>query len=227
VKLRAMRHCAELLWRGRIWGPARFDRHPSFYMSHAQFGEDMILRHLVGEKRRGFYVDIGAHHPFYFSNTFWFYRRGWRGLNVDALPGAMSAFNALRPRDINVEACLARTDGEIVQFNIPTQAAEASCKSPTQSTYHSIEMRTRSLASLLAEFMPRGIEIDFMSVDCEGLDEDILRGNDWERFKPNYLLVESEAAFEVFGSCNLGAYLESLGYAPLGKSGLSYILGLR
>jgi FkbM family methyltransferase len=186
----------------------------------------MILRHLVGQKRHGFYVDIGAHHPFYLSNTFWFYRNGWRGLNVDALPGAMNSFNALRPRDINVEACLAHSDGTVVQLAVPTQTAEASCSPTSDPASKRIEMRSRSLASLLSEYMPPGVEIDFMSVDCEGLDEEILRGNDWERFKPNYLLVESQAAFDAFGSSTLGVYLREQGYTPIAKSGLSYVLRL-
>jgi len=185
----------------------------------------MILRHILGSKRTGFYVDVGAHHPFYLSNTFWFYRRGWRGLNVDALPGVMNAFNALRPRDINVEACLGRTDGEVVEFHIPEQAAEASCQRPTgDSESRTVQMRTRSLASLLAEFVPRGTAIDFMSVDCEGLDEEILRGNDWQRFRAKHLVVESQAAFEGFADSGLGVYLRTLGYAPVAKAGLSYIL---
>jgi hypothetical protein len=71
--------------------------------SWSQEGEDLILARIFGDKPDGFYVDVGAHHPKRFSNTYYFYRRGWRGINIDAMPGSMLAFNRLRPSDINIE----------------------------------------------------------------------------------------------------------------------------
>jgi hypothetical protein len=51
----------------------------------------------------GFYIDVGAHHPFRYSNTHMLYRRGWRGINIDPIPGAKIAFDRFRPGDINLE----------------------------------------------------------------------------------------------------------------------------
>ena len=80
------------------------------YRSFAQEGEDRVLFSLLfklhGGKHidNGFYVDVGAHHPYYLSNTYIFYRQGWRGLNIDAMPGSMALFEKNRPRDINLES---------------------------------------------------------------------------------------------------------------------------
>ena len=63
-------------------------------MSYSQQGEDMILKSLFQDHQSGFYVDVGAHHPSRFSNTYFFYLRGWRGINIDAMPGSMAAFPA-------------------------------------------------------------------------------------------------------------------------------------
>src|SRR5688500_1685041 len=68
-------------------------------LSYALEGEDMVLRRLFEGKTRGFYVDVGAHHPRRFSNTYYFYRRARRGINIDAAPGSMEAFNRDRSRD--------------------------------------------------------------------------------------------------------------------------------
>jgi len=65
--------------------------------SYSQEGEDMILRRIFEDNETGFYVDVGAHHPARFSNTNYFYKRGWRGLNIDAMPGSMSKFKKYRP----------------------------------------------------------------------------------------------------------------------------------
>lgn len=71
--------------------------------SYSQEGEDMILHRIFERQCKGFYVDIGAHHPFRFSNTYLFYKRGWSGINIDAMPGSMNIFNKFRNRDINLE----------------------------------------------------------------------------------------------------------------------------
>jgi hypothetical protein len=85
-------------------------RHPEsigpVHLSYAQEGEDMVLRRIFEDQPLGFYVDVGAHHPVRFSTTYFFYRRGCRGINIDATPGSMDAFRRLRPRDINLEVAI-------------------------------------------------------------------------------------------------------------------------
>ena len=71
--------------------------------SYSQEGEDLIINRLIDSKKNGFYIDIGAHHPFRFSNTYKFYKMGWNGINIDAMPGSMKLFREKRPRDINIE----------------------------------------------------------------------------------------------------------------------------
>ena len=78
--------------------------------SYSQEGEDRILQRLFENQTPGFYVDIGAHHPRRFSNTYIFYKQGWRGINVDATPGSMFLFRVFRKRDINLEIAVDATD---------------------------------------------------------------------------------------------------------------------
>ena len=78
---------------------------PHARAAHGQHGEDLVLWGLLGADAAapGFYVDVGAHDPAKYSNTKLFYDAGWRGLNVDPRPGMKAAFDAARPRDVNVE----------------------------------------------------------------------------------------------------------------------------
>lgn len=76
------------------------------HKSYSQEGEDMILSRIFGDKKNGFYVDVGAHHPFRFSNTYLFYKRGWLGINIDAMPGSMRLFDRFRKNDINIESAI-------------------------------------------------------------------------------------------------------------------------
>jgi hypothetical protein len=77
---------------------------PFAIRSYSQEGEDRVLAHVldIGRRDPGFYVDVGAHHPQRFSNTYAFYLAGWRGLNIEPRPGSLSLFQRLRPRDINL-----------------------------------------------------------------------------------------------------------------------------
>lgn len=71
--------------------------------SWSQESKDLILQRIFENKPNGFYIDLGAHHPRRFSNTYLFYSQGWRGVNIDAMPGSMIEFNKERSGDLNLE----------------------------------------------------------------------------------------------------------------------------
>ena len=81
--------------------------------SYSQEGEDMILKRFFEGKQRGFYVDVGSHHPKRFSNTYFFYKTGWRGINIDPMPGSMKLFDKIRTRDINLECGIFESEDEL------------------------------------------------------------------------------------------------------------------
>src|SRR5689334_5444047 len=92
--------------RERAAAPRR--RKPRYFRhSFAQEGEDLVRASFFEGRRNGFFVDVGAHHPKRFSNTYHFYLfRERRGINIDATPGSMTAFRRARPEDINIEAAV-------------------------------------------------------------------------------------------------------------------------
>jgi hypothetical protein len=67
--------------------------------SYSQEGEDMILNRIFEGKCQGFYVDIGAHHPRRFSNTYFFYKHGWTGINVEPNPDVVRIFTPFPPEN--------------------------------------------------------------------------------------------------------------------------------
>src|SRR4051812_39740676 len=97
MKHAALRLVADILcrWRpmyGRRW--------------YSQEGEDILLSKLLHDVSRGSFVDVGCHHPQRFSNTYHFYRRGWRGINIDPLPGTRRRFAWARPGDVTLEVAI-------------------------------------------------------------------------------------------------------------------------
>lgn len=166
---------------------------------YSQEGEDLVIARLFDHKRDGFYVDVGAHHPIRFSNTYLLYRLGWRGINVDAAPGSMEAFRRLRQDDINIE-CLVSSRNEVQEFYVLNEPAlstgslelahQRSREDPRYAIVHTATLKPRTLASILDEYLPPGCAIDLLNVDVEGLDLDVLQSNDWARYRPSMVLAE-------------------------------------
>ena len=167
--------------------------------SFSQEGEDLLLKRIFEHKKNGFYIDVGAHHPFRFSNTYLFYKKGWKGINLDAMPNSMKIFEKYRPRDINLEIPVGK-DGEKLVYYIFNEPAlntfdknriEAIVSKSVYTLIREMEIQIRSLKSILDEYLPKGQNIDFMSIDVEGLDFEVLKSNDWKKYRPEILLVES------------------------------------
>ena len=167
-------------------------------LSYSQEGEDLILERFFENKKNGFYVDVGAHHPKRFSNTYIFYLKGWRGINIDAMPESMIEFFKERPKDINLEIGVSKEQKEMVyhMFNQPainTFSINEAWKSEGIERFKIIDkktIKTLPLKMILKEHLPQNTKIDFMSIDVEGLDLEVIQSNDWERFRPKIVLVE-------------------------------------
>lgn len=202
--------------------------------SYAQEGEDLVLRRFFENQRHGFYVDIGAHHPHRFSNTFFFYRRGWRGINVDAMPGSMDAFRAERPNDINVEAAVGTSTESMAYYVFNERALNGLCREVAErrdgkhgnKIVARVSIRPRRLSDILDEHLPAGSAIDFISVDVEGHDLDVVQSNDWSRYRPRIVLVEDldrRPLDEIEKSALIG-YLKEQGYQAWARTFNTVIL---
>lgn len=166
--------------------------------SWSQEGEDMVLRRIFEKQTTGFYVDVGAHHPKRFSNTYFFYRRGWTGINIDAMPGSMRSFQKSRPKDINIEIGISKERGELdyYVFNEPALnsfssdlSAEREKANNAYSLKQVIKVEVLPLSEILAQHLGER-NIDFLSVDVEGVDLAVLQSNDWSKYRPKFVLAE-------------------------------------
>jgi len=200
---------------------------PFVNLAYSQDGEDMILRRLFERQKTGFYVDVGAHHPFRFSNTCYFYRRGWRGINVDPNPEALEVFRRARPADVNVCVGVSDAPGNLSFhfFNEPalnTFDAGLAVERARLPGYRLLETRNvpvRRLDDLLAEYLPRDRKIDFLSIDVEGMDLSVLRSGDWTRFRPRILLVEAhERTVSAIASDPINMFAVATGYQLIAKT---------
>jgi FkbM family methyltransferase len=208
--------------------------------SYAQAGEDMLVSHAFVELgiRRPTYLDIGAHHPTWLSNTFFFYRRRSHGVLVDADPAVMRKLKLRRPRDELVNAAVAGTDGERTMymfrgatFNLAhmNTLSEEQAEEFRREGWTQVGTMTVPVLSptTLIERHCQGRAPDLVSLDIEGVDLEVLRAWDFARFRPKAIIVET-LSYSDDGSTGvkrpeIGAVMEAAGYSVYGDTHLNTV----
>ena len=189
--------------------------------SYSSFGEDRLILKFLAKQPAGFYVDVGAHAPVDYSNTYALYQRGWRGIAIDPDPAAIDAFRRERPEDKALQVAIGTRPGKVTLhlFNdrsmntVDTALFERTLANPRKRHLGDIVVERQTLAALLTEHVPAGSSIGFMNVDCEGADLDVLRSNDWARFHPALLAIEDlDLDLERVTESVIFRFLRPLGY---------------
>jgi hypothetical protein len=195
---------------------------------YSQHGEDLWLWKFFRESNEGFYVDIGASSPIRLSNTYLFYKAGWAGITVDPIQSLCLSHKRLRPRDTNYHCGVGCGEGLSCFYElIPSVLStfdETCCQSRMDGgaiLRGKYEIPVRPLSAILSSYFADAGErqIDFLTVDVEGLDELVLRSNDWDRYRPRLVVYE----------CNdpdrdtVASFLASCGYAALHDLGCNRI----
>lgn len=176
-----------------------FGDHNDFKVSYSQCGEDLIVAFIFSELQipDWRYLDIGAHHPTEINNTYLFYRQGHRGVCVEADPTLFAEFQRVRGQDICLNVGVGVSEGEADFFimtskslNTFSQKEAERYQSDCQQTIEKVIRMPLVSINMLAEkyFKPHP---NLVSLDIEGLDFEVLRTFDFERFRPEVFCVET------------------------------------
>lgn len=199
-----------------------------FSLAYSQDGEDMVLHSFYEEQygHKGYYVDIGAHHPYRFSNTQFFYDKGWCGINIDPTPNSIKAFEKHRKRDINLNLGIAQQKSSLTfyQFDEPGLNSfdkEISYDRNENTPYNLIKETTIDvvpLSEVLDKHLPKNQAIDFFDIDVEGFDLEVLKSNNWEKYLPNYILVECSFDTENLKEDEIHCFLVEKSYQLVART---------
>lgn len=223
--LHAVKRLLRPLVPARIYDPCR-------QPSYSQDGEDRILARVFDQQTVGCYVDVGAHHPRRFSNTYLFYRRGWQGINIDATPGSMGPFRRERPRDLNLEIGVAEQPGTL-RFHVFDEPALNTFDAARAARLHSqgpyrvqrvCPVAVAPLRDILRDHLPPQSQIDLLTVDVEGADLAVLRSNDWQSYRPRAIVVEDCSDLQSALTGPTSTFLGSVGYRVFAKTATSLLL---
>lgn len=166
----------------------------------SQEGEDLIVKRLFPVDMKGFYVDVGAHHPTRFSNTYLLYKQGWRGINIEPQPGVAEMFRSIRPGDINIEVAVGNGSvnsgyAKYVCFEEPAYNSVYYGNDEITNRMKSeiVDVRrieVRSLDDILFDYSDEFTSINLLCIDVEGLEMQVLNGFSIEKYMPDIVVVE-------------------------------------
>jgi FkbM family methyltransferase len=190
----------------------------------------------IGNKKKGFYVDIGAFHPKQFSNTYFFYKKGWRGVVVEPNVTLCRLFERIRPRDICLNIGVGKKESVLDYFMMDSPATntfnEAEARESVEKAGRKIigkrPVAILPLSKILYQYVPKNLEIDLMSIDTEGMDFEVLESNDWRLYRPQIIICE-DMKFDVknWKRSKVMVLLDQKGYELLGKTPYSLIFRRR
>lgn len=196
---------------------------------YSQGGEDAIISKTFDyfiPIQKGFYLDIGAYHPYKHSNTYLLYKSGWNGINVDPRPGTKSLFDKIRKRDINVEAGIGSRDGQMTYYILDENSTMNSFSKENleklgvfEQVKRTLEIPVFTVDSLMKKY-PEIKEIDYLNIDAEGFEMEILSGINFDSVAPKVISIEQNdiltfADVEKSEACRL---LSNKGYVPYAKN---------
>ena len=196
--------------------------------SYGQFGEDAVVQSLLKNIKSGTYIDVGAYHPTLYSNTYALYKKGWSGVMIDPNAAMGPLFALIRGRDTFVCAAIGQSgsgtyyafsDGAYNTFD--ADEARERGKLRWLKLIGQWEVPFKPLSDIVRE--EKVTKIDFLNIDVEGRDLEVLRSYDWS-IKPQAIAIEDEhfdpadaAASPVF------AFLRDKGYTLAGLAGLTCV----
>jgi FkbM family methyltransferase len=196
------------------------------FVSYSINFEDVILHRVFAHRSDGFFVDVGAAHPVHENDTKALSDSGWTGVNIEPNPALFAELAAQRPRDRNLCVALADREGERDYWQVvgtglstcePAQAQRARDKRH-EVTAHRV--RTTTLAHVLTE--AEAPHVDLLKVDVEGLELEVLRGNDWQHHRPSLVLAEATIPETPERRADrVGPYLAEHGYRRVYFDGLN------
>ena len=191
-------------------------------VSYAQRYEDLYLMRCFGEQRDGFYLDIGSGHPVYDNVSFGFYLKGWSGVTVEPNPWLAQLARAVRPRDRHVEALVGATAGEATFYLVEdfhgfstmieshAQAAQREFGKGSQALLGPMT----TLRELCEAHAPAAF--DFLKIDVEGAEADVILNGDWQNFRPKIAVVEALAPYTQVPAWDAWEpFLARHGYRPV------------
>ena len=163
--------------------------------TYSMDSEDLAIIQYIEKKDKGFYVDIGAHHPIQRNNTHLLFKKGWTGINIDISKFSIDLFNYLRPKDLNLQIAISDKDGEVTFYyqknfsQLNTTDIEIA-KENFNNNFKKKIIKCKTIQKILDESKFKDKKIDFLNIDIEGAELKVLNTLNFQIYDPKVICIE-------------------------------------
>jgi len=194
--------------------------------SYSMDGEDLVVRDYFKSKNKGFYVDVGCYHPLQRNNTMLLHRLGWSGVNIDISDFSIKLFQFLRPKDTNLNLAISNDEKEIDIFFQKKLSQLSTIKKTNaekvfQGNIKSKKILSKKLTTVLNESEYNGKKIDFLDIDVEGADLEVLKSLDFNKYSPELICIE--VIEDNIANSDIFKFLEEKNYSKIWSGVFSHI----
>lgn len=164
-------------------------------ISYSYGSVDLLLEHIFKNQSHGFYIDVGCQHPVMNNNTYLLYKKGWNGINIDLDKKNIDLFSFYRKRDLNINVAISSREDERDLFFYHDKSAintlEKSVANYQKAQVKEIKkVKTKTLNSIIENSKFNNLTIDFVSIDVEGHELEVIKGFDLKKYKPKVVIIE-------------------------------------
>ena len=199
------------------------------------FGEDLFIQDYFKNKPKGYYIDVGCYHPLDGNNTQLLYKNGWSGINFDINYYSVKLFDFLRKRDLNIHSGISQKKSMLTMYyrkeiNMLNTLDEKIAKIHFRNGYKKRNVQVNNLDFFISKNFKKQKKIDFLNIDVEGAELNVLKSLNFKNYKPQLICIEIhnsknmyDTNYDYLKSNNIYKYLVNKKYKIVWKNKYSFI----
>ena len=203
--------------------------------TYSMYGEDIIIEQFFKNKKKGFYVDIGCYHPLEGSNTYLLFKKGWNGINADVNRLSIELFNRAREKDHNVNLAVSNNKQKLKiyfrkKINMLNTSSKKLAKIHFRNGFQERVINACPLNEIIKKSKFNSKKIDFLNIDVEGKELNVLESLNFSRYKPKLICIEIhnhekmyDQNYDYLKRNSVYKFLIRKGYKVIWKNGFSFI----
>ena len=203
--------------------------------SYSLFEEDLFIQNYFKNRLKGFYIDVGCYHPLDGNNTHLLHTKGWNGINLDINFYSIELFNFLRKKDINIHSGISKKKDKLTMYyrkeiNMLNTLDKKIAKIHFRNGFKKRNVQVNTLNFFINKYFRKLETIDFLNIDAEGGELNVLKSLNFKQYKPQLICIEIhnskkmyDTNYDYLKSNNIYKYLINRRYKVVWKKKYSFI----
>jgi len=204
--------------------------------TYSLFQEDLFIKKYFKNRSKGFFIDVGCYHPLDGNNTQLLYKKGWNGINFDINHYSIKLFEFFRKRDINIHSGISNKKTKLTMYyrkeiNMLNTLDKKIAKIHFRNGFKKKNIQVNTLNFFISKYFKKIEKIDFLNIDVEGVELNVLKSLNFKQYKPQLICIEIhnsknmyDTNYDYLKSNDIYKYLINKGYHIVWKKKYSFIL---